>query len=144
MELPYKRASSVIDKLDPTHSEVKNPHMKLSRNHWISLTSICTGFPISLFVSSIQAHPGQHGTQRIAPNEQTVPLDIGTIPNIPEDERVTVKVRVVDAANYLIARTLDWAQNEAIWTSPTTRQTAIDSFQRARRFYLNVLRRTSL
>ena len=71
--------------------------MRLSRNYGVCLTSICTSLTISLFIASIQAHPGQHGTQRIAPNEQTVPLDIGTVPEIPEDERVMVKVRVVDA-----------------------------------------------
>ena len=49
------------------------------------------------FASSSPAHPGQHGPQRIAPNEQTVPLDIGTVPEISESERVTLKARVVDA-----------------------------------------------
>jgi hypothetical protein len=51
-----------------------------------------------------------------------------------------------DDANYLITRidkTLDWAQSEAIWTSPKTKQTAIDSFQKARQFYTNALRRAS-
>ena len=44
----------------------------------------------------INAHPGAHGTQRIAPNNQTVPLDIGTIPEIPEEELVILKARVVN------------------------------------------------
>lgn len=43
------------------------------------------------------AHPGLHGTQRIAPNNQTVPLDVGIIPEIPDSELVILKVRVVDA-----------------------------------------------
>jgi hypothetical protein len=42
------------------------------------------------------AHPGNHGIQRIAPDNQTVPMDIGTIPVIPDDELVLFKVRVVD------------------------------------------------
>jgi len=71
--------------------------MRFWRNHGNRFTSICTGLIVPFFIASIQAHPGQHGAQRIAPNEQTVPLDIGTIPEIPEGDRVTVKVRVVDA-----------------------------------------------
>ncbi len=50
----------------------------------------------SLTVSTL-AHPGNHGPQRIAPDEQTVPLDIGTVPEIPLNERVIVRIRVVDS-----------------------------------------------
>ncbi len=59
--------------------------------------SISAGSTILALITSSPAHPGQHGPQRIAPNEQTVPLDIGTIPEIPESERVILKARVVDA-----------------------------------------------
>ncbi|MDA0347383.1 MAG: CehA/McbA family metallohydrolase [Verrucomicrobia bacterium] len=52
---------------------------------------------ISFSFSICTAHPGVHGTQRIAPNNQTVPLDVGTVPVIPEDQRVILKARVVNA-----------------------------------------------
>lgn len=43
------------------------------------------------------AHPGAHGVQRIAPDDQTAPLDVGSAPRIPENERVILEIRVVDA-----------------------------------------------
>lgn len=55
-------------------------------------------FLVIISFSSIgHSHPGAHGTQRIAPNNQTVPLDIGTIPTIPEEDLVILKARVVNA-----------------------------------------------
>ncbi|MCZ6671620.1 MAG: CehA/McbA family metallohydrolase, partial [Verrucomicrobia bacterium] len=47
--------------------------------------------------SSIFSHPGTHGTQRIAPDNQTVPLDIGSVPDIPKDQLVILVARVIDA-----------------------------------------------
>ncbi|QXD26115.1 CehA/McbA family metallohydrolase [Opitutia bacterium ISCC 51] len=58
---------------------------------------IVTTFLFLLSALILQAHPGAHGTQRIAPNNQTVPLDIGTIPTIPEEELVIMKAKVVNA-----------------------------------------------
>ena len=41
-------------------------------------------------------------------------------------------------ARYLLARldtTLNWAETQAIWSSPETQKTALDSFRKARRFF---------
>lgn len=51
----------------------------------------------AIFPPVASAHPGAHGEIRVAPNVQTEPLDVGTIPNIPDEEAVMLAVRVVDA-----------------------------------------------
>lgn len=51
----------------------------------------------SFLPSTTQAHPGAHGTQRIAPNNQSIPLDIGTVPEIPKGQTVILKARLVNA-----------------------------------------------
>lgn len=71
--------------------------MNLPRRCWINLNPIVTSLIVYSLMSALWAHPGQHGPQRIAPDNQIVPLDIGTVPEIPEHERVTLKVHVVDA-----------------------------------------------
>lgn len=63
-------------------------------NHWSLkfIAIICLNG-----VSLAPAHPGNHGIQRIAPNDQTVPLDRGTVPRIEKDELVVLNVKVRDA-----------------------------------------------
>jgi hypothetical protein len=63
----------------------------------ITRFAICFAVFAISFSSISYAHPGNHSTQRIAPNNQSIPLDIGTIPPIPENERVTLNVRVVNS-----------------------------------------------
>lgn len=44
----------------------------------------------------------------------------------------------LEDAKYLLTRideTLKWAESNAIWSSPSSRETAIESFQNARRLY---------
>ncbi len=75
----------------------RNGHQSI-RSTQLNLRSALSGILIGFVcIFTVHAHPGQHGTQRIAPNEQTVPLDIGTVPEIPANERVILKARVVDA-----------------------------------------------
>ena len=63
----------------------------------ITRLALCFTVVVICFSSNNYAHPGNHSKQRIAPNNQTLPLDIGTIPEIPENELVTLKARVVNA-----------------------------------------------
>lgn len=47
------------------------------------------------------------------------------------------------SANYLLARidsTLKWADTDAIWTTAQTKQTAMQSFRQARKFYEQALK----
>lgn len=60
--------------------------------------AICLFLLINGFSMVSHAHPGIHGEQRIAPDNQTTPLDVGTLPEIPESERMSLRARVVDSS----------------------------------------------
>lgn len=58
---------------------------------------LCLVLVSGCFATICLSHPGNHGPQRIAPDNQIVPLDVGTVPEIPVSERVILRVRIVDA-----------------------------------------------
>lgn len=68
---------------------------KIKKFSWCA--SVCAVVGAS-FVTA-PAHPGQHGVERNAPDNQKIPLDVGTTPEIPEDLVITLTANVVDADN---------------------------------------------